>query len=267
METSLSDNKEYPNFCDLAVKEDKIFKSFRRSQIFCSIVETLTYEQGLKYLKVIISQTPELIDRFDDFRKNDLYGEPIIYDYGEYGKFAPTTLRYIKVLSDLKVLFGDLNNTKIIEIGGGYGGLCRIISDFFNIDSYIIVDLKPALNLAEKYLLKYEVKNVKYATADDLSQEAKYDLVISNYAFSECRKPVQEFYFKKIVKNSSRGYITWNFISSEIDNFDKYEINELAGKINNHIIIASKPHSFSVSRILIWGNNKKFTSYSLFFCT
>lgn len=257
MKTSLSDNQEYPGFCALAAENDEIFKSFKRNPTYNAVLEHVTYKQGKGYLKVIISQTPELINLFDKFRENDKYGNPYIYNYGKYGMFSPTTLRYIKVLSDLKIIFKDFKNIKIIEIGGGYGGQCKIISDCFNVNSYTFVDLKPVLNLAKKYLDKFENKNVSFLSPDELSKNEKYDLVISNYAFSECLRPVQDLYFEKVIRNSQRGYINWNFIIQEAG-FNSYTIKDFTKKIKNSRIMTSKPHPFSKSRILFWDNTNPF---------
>ncbi|MGA2417797.1 MAG: putative sugar O-methyltransferase [Candidatus Staskawiczbacteria bacterium] len=261
MITSLSEDiKEYPELCKKAFNDDVIFNSFRNEWIYTKIIEIVSYKEGLGYLNTILSQTPELAASFDEFRKNDEYGGPVVYDYGIYGKFSPTTLRYIKVLSDIKYFFGDIRKFKVIEIGGGYGGLCRIICNFFAVDSYTIVDIKPALNLTKKYLSKYNIQNLNFLTANDLDGSKKYDLLISNYALSECRRPVQQYYFDKVVKNSSRGYVTWNFIGYK----DSFTIKELSEKLKNAAIIASNPERFSMSRILIWGSAKKFTPYFLF---
>lgn len=208
--TSVSDNNLYPKFCLKAAKANRLFKDFRRHPIYTSILEHLSYEQGNAYLEKIIEQSPSFVDYFEVFRKNDLYGNPITYSYGNYGVFSPTTLRYIKVASDLKCLFKDLNNMDIIEIGGGYGGLCKIIGDLYSYKSYTIVDLPEVLELIRIYLSKFRIKNVVLLTMNSLSAEKKYDLVISNYAFTELRPEIQEIYFTKVLSSSHQGYITCN---------------------------------------------------------
>lgn len=254
MRTSISDNRRYPTFCEMAAKNDRVFLTFKRNLAYTAILEHVSYSQGKEYLEIILSQSPELTDWFNKFRENDRYGDPYIFDYGPHGEFSPTTLRYIKVLSDLRTIFGDLNNMRVIEIGGGYGGQCKIISDVFDISSYIIVDLKPVLNLAKKYLDKLKVKNVKFLTADALTKNEKYDLVISNYAFTECTKTVQDIYFEKVIMNSQRGYITCNFIS---DNFglDSYAKIDLINKIENCRIIEEKPLTHPRNCILVWDSS------------
>jgi len=49
-------------------------------------------------------------------------------------------------------LFGLLDDAKIVEIGGGYGGQCKIIYDCFEPISYLMIDLGELLKLQEKYL-------------------------------------------------------------------------------------------------------------------
>src|SRR5258708_4434505 len=111
------DGGDYKTLCTLAVAQEDIFKKFRRSPTYTDIVETVPYWQGFQYLEIIRSHYPELTSSFDLFRKNDEFGGSQIFDYGLAGDFAPTTLRYIKVLGDLKRLFGSLDKMRIVEIG------------------------------------------------------------------------------------------------------------------------------------------------------
>ncbi len=116
------------------------------------MVETVSCQSGREFLDFVLQNDPNLIPLFDKFRENDLIGDPVCFDYGEYGKFSPTTLRYIKIASDLKQQFGDLSQLHIVEIGGGYGGQCKALSDLTGFASYTLIDLPEALALARKYL-------------------------------------------------------------------------------------------------------------------
>lgn len=263
--TSISEgDKRYLDICNLASVDEKIFNSFRSNLAYKEIVETVSQKQGERYLKMIIAKNPELLDHFDEFRKNDLYGGPELYDYGKFGKFAPTTLRYIKVLSDLKNLFGSLDNMNIIEIGIGYGGQCKIISDAFKVASYTLVDLEGPLKLAEKYLNNLQVKNIKFVPFNELKDGVEYDLLISNYAFSECERSIQDMYFEKAFKKSKRGYLLWNFLAKR-DGIDTYDIEELQNKIKGSMVIPAKPYSFSENRILFFDHTRKVFSQSNFY--
>jgi putative sugar O-methyltransferase len=136
------------------------------------------------------------------------------------------------VLSDLKHLFGSLDNLNVIEIGVGYGGQCKVISDFFKPNKYYLVDLEEALNLADKYLKKLNVKNVEIVKPLDVNAlDNQFDLIISNYAFTELSRSTQELYLNKILLRSSHGYITSNFVSREF-NINSYSSDELMNKLN-----------------------------------
>jgi hypothetical protein len=50
----------------------------------------------------------------------------------------------------------------------------------------------------------------KTCTLNKHNGQQQYDLVISNYAFSELPLQLQEKYIFKILKNSQRGYLTMN---------------------------------------------------------
>ena len=120
-------------------------------------------------------------------------------------------IKFYLNLSDLIFLFGDLSGFKIVEIGGGYGGLCKIISDLFSFESYTLFDLPECLRLSKKFLDSFNVKNVNFCTNHSLPSIGNFDLVISNYAFSELNGNLQQSYFNNILSITPLGYLTCNF--------------------------------------------------------
>lgn len=233
LQSSISDTQRYKNACQMAALNDFYFSFFKQNPDYTEILEHVSEDQGKLYKQYLDQNFPEYISKLDKFKQNDLYGSTKLFNYDGIGQISPTTLRYIKVLSDLKQLYGSLDNFNIIEIGVGYGGQCKIISDFFNIQNYYLVDLDESLNLAQKYLNKLNVNNVKAVRPNDIvSLNKKFDLIISNYAFTEISKTIQEFYLNNIILNSSRGYITCNFIS-QYCNIDSYSLKELESKLNH----------------------------------
>ena len=124
--TSITDNGDYPEFCYLASQDDSLFRDFRRNPIYNYALEHDSEQQGVEYLAVA-QKLKKLMDYTEEFKKNDLVGNPIMSTYDGIGEISPTTTRYIKILSDLEQEFDSLNNLNICEIGVGYGGLCRII--------------------------------------------------------------------------------------------------------------------------------------------
>ena len=182
---SITEHTRYPAFCQQAVMDDGIFARFKRCPDYRQILEHVGDATGRDYLDFILQRDPKIVTLFDKFRENDAIGEPIIFDYGKYGWFSPTTLRYIKVACDLTQEFGDLSKMHIVEIGGGYGGQCKIIADLTGFASYTIIDIPEAIALTKKYLSLLGVRNVNFITNNNLSQVGSYDLIVSNYAFSE----------------------------------------------------------------------------------
>ena len=250
--TSLSDNQIYPQACIQACNDYRLFNNFRRDPIYNEILEHVTEQQGAEYLK-ILSGDNEIMSSFDIFRSNDDYGNPKLHEYQDIGAISTTTLRYIKVLTDLKKHFHTLDGDNICEIGVGYGGQCRIINAYYSPATYYLIDIQPALTLAQKYLDNYILKSVtSFKTMNQLAKN-NYDLTISNYAFTELPRTIQDVYLKKIILNSKRGYITYNEITPE--EFNSYKADELINIIPGSEILKEEPLTHPKCCIIVWGHN------------
>ncbi len=250
LETSLTDNFHYPEFCLKASLDSSIFKDFRTNAIYNAALEHDSFEQGQEYLEAIKSSHSNVLTKIDEFLKNDKIGNPRVFDYEGIGTIAPPTLRYIKILSDLESEFGSLDNFNICEIGVGYGGLCRIINSYFKVKSYRLIDLKPVLLLAQKYLDNYIFNTtISYKTMHELPKE-NYDLVISNYAFTEMRREIQDVYLDKVVLSAKKGYITYNEINPE--DFNSYTKEELIKRIPNVKVMQEVGILHHKDCILVW---------------
>ena len=216
MKSSSSDNKSYPQFCELASQNEEVFENFRSNKIYRSVVETVRDEDGINYFQIACSRTELIKENIKIFQHSDRVGNPSLVNvktgfFSRKHRISPTTARYIKNLSDLIFLFGDLSGLKIAEIGGGYGGLCKIINDLFDFESYTLFDLPQCLKLSKKFLNVFGLKNINYFTEQSLSSIGNFDLVISNYAFSELNRKLQQSYFDKILSIAPIGYLTCNF--------------------------------------------------------
>ena len=245
-------NERYNEVCLRASNDDRLFSKFRRDPTYNIILEHVSEKQGQEYLDVISKDT-EVLSVIDRFKPNDDYGNPRMYKYPAIGKISPTTLRYIKVVVDLKRNFERLDNFNLCEIGVGYGGQCRIINAYFKPATYCLVDLQPALVLAQRYLGNYELHSVPtYKTMTELAQE-DYDLVISNYAFTELPRTIQDVYISKVILRSRRGYITYNEITPV--EFNSYKADELVEMIPGSTIIKEEPLTHPKNRIIVWGVN------------
>ena len=155
--TSGSDNGLYPEFCFAASKRDEIFANFKRHPIYTQVLEHVSPEQGKEYLEIILSN-PNLKlneEKWKNFLKNDSIGNPNTVNYtfgGSQINCSPTTLRYIKVLSDIVSIFETDKIKTVTEIGVGYGGQCRILMNMLPIIEYNLVDLPEVIALDERFL-------------------------------------------------------------------------------------------------------------------
>jgi hypothetical protein len=248
---SISDRLEYKDVCNLAHNDENVFNTFKSNPSYNGILEHVSKENGQLYLDYLNFNFPDYINHIDTFKKNDIYGGTILSNYDKIGYISPTTIRYIKVLSDLKNIFGDLNGKKIVEIGVGYGGQCLILNNYFNLKEYGLIDLDEVLLLSKKYLDKLDVisRPINISSINNIDED--FDLVISNYAYSELDKKLQDLYYDKIIKKSKNGYLTLNFIS-HLFNIDSYSLDEILLKFKekNVKILEEIPNTFENNKIL-----------------
>ena len=128
---------------------------------------------------------------------------------------AESTFYLLKLIPELN----KINNLKILEIGSGYGELCRQLIKYsdLNIRQYDLVDLPKNLLFAEKYLttifhksvnLKtkisdYQSKNnsstqINFYLPEDISKLKKYNLIINSYSFQEMEVKTAKAYHEFI---------------------------------------------------------------------
>ncbi len=250
--TSISDNQRYPQACLRAANDYRLFNSFRQSHDYTQILEHVSHDQGAAYLDEI-KRWPDVFSALPDIAHNDDYGGPVLHSYPGIAPISPSTLRYAKVLCDLYSLFGSLDNFHIAEIGVGYGGQCRAINSTSSPSSYTLIDLQPVLQLSQRYLDYYILNSqLVYSTMNQLATH-EYDLLISNYAFTELPRAVQDVYLSRVVLPSIRGYITYNQISP--DSFMSYTSDELLEMIPGSARVDEVPLTHPMNCIIVWGQN------------
>jgi hypothetical protein len=148
------------------------------------------------------------------------------------GSFSSTVLRYVVVADQIQKLFSLPSHPNIVEVGAGWGGQCCVLLKLFPISSYVIYDLPEVNGLIRKVLKTLDIKNVTCVLPGEQPQK-KYDLFISNYAFSECDRSVQMEYFDQLIKNSDRGYVIYNQISHSA-NINSLSIREFMDLLQNN---------------------------------
>lgn len=202
--------KNYVQVCKEASEQYKVFHSFKQDKRFTAILEHCRVDIAENYIKQIRKDNPNLMknnlffdnDKFCDAKINTFKTEFAIINA------STSTIQYIGVLSNLIKYVPNLDNLNIIEIGGGYGGQCKIIYDHFSPKSYSIADINEVCQLQKKYtkLFDIDIKTIDIEKDKDF----EVDFVISNYALTELKTPLKMKYINEIVLKAKHGYITIN---------------------------------------------------------
>ena len=252
---SESDNGLYVQFVEKAVRNPGVFSTFKQNRAYQTILEHLNEAAGKAYWEIVQQEAPDLSEDMERFKVNDVVGNPTTYVYDHVGRISPTTLRYVKVASDLRRLFGDLTGARVAEIGVGYGGQLLVLDQIFKLGMYSMFDLPPVLNLVSKYLESHVLNSAyRTRTLNQSDGSEAYDLVMSNYAFSELPSRVQMKYVEKIMSKSRRGYLTMNSgTATSLFAKDHLLIEELRAVLPPFELLEERPLTFDGNFILVWG--------------
>jgi len=175
---------------------------------------------------------------------------------------SDSTSHQLLQLSLLMFCYKSLNNAKIIEVGSGYGGLCRLINLSNDIKSYTCVDDKSLLRILnnfcdDKYNQNFHSKlsliDKNDNKAFDSIKNEKFDLFISIYCLSELKQKDKEKYLDIILPNCKSAYI--------IDGDQKTPLFEsiILKKLNQYfdIVHTSEYPAFTYQKIKIFSALKK----------
>lgn len=229
--------------------DSSVFENFKSSSAFMDILEHTDEKLGKQYKEAIKNEFNEYPKNYTEIiTLNDSIGNPIKFDF-EGITMSPSNLRYIYhallIKSKCDVWFKDRKKIRIVEVGGGYGGLCLYIKRIFkeyDID-YTIVDLPEPSSLQNKFIqvtgLEH-AKSVPGTMLDSLMGET-FDLVVSNYCISEIGRENQEEYFTKLIVNCDKKFFIWNYLTQprKFFFFKSYEIDFL--KKDDYIFETERP--------------------------
>jgi len=205
--------KIYENYVKNTLND---ISNFKNNKEYTYMLEHVSFEQGKEYMKFIINKFNLSKEEIISFCvKNDSIGNPQKYNYF-FITCSPTSLRYVLhsllILEYIKKL--NLDNINIVEVGGGYGGLCLAMYHFaYKFDlkfKYTIIDLKYPSLLQSKYLKLHSIDVNCVEPYGENLKENNYFL-ISNYAFSEFDSITQEKYRSILFPKLQHGFITWNY--------------------------------------------------------
>lgn len=213
----------YTNYVNDIIQSNNL-TNFKNDSRYTYMLEHVSKEQGEKYLNLIKEKFKISDHDIIEFSSiNDAIGNPNTYNYLGVN-ISPTSLRYFFQAMLILTYFQSKgnNNIRIVEVGGGYGGLCLAINycskyfTDFKINEYNIVDLEAPVKLQKYYLSCHKLSySLKTYVSDNFGAEITSgdDLyMISNYCFSEIDKSLQEKYISVLFPKVKHGFITWNMI-------------------------------------------------------
>ena len=237
------------------LKSKKRLSDFRRKYDYREILEHVTYTQGKSYLEQIQEYSPQnYIELIEENKANDLFGNPYEYQYPGVGRVSPTTLRYISTAIDIFETIRLNKESVVAEIGVGYGGQAAILERMYGIRNYSAFDLPSVIQLSNVYLNNVNSK-LKF-TSSGLSSDKNttWDVVISNYAFSELHRDLQLSYIEHVITKSKSGYMIMNSGRSNITGRSegKLSLNEIRNYIPNLQVKEEVPLTGPDNYIIYW---------------
>ncbi len=227
------------------------FRFARNIYGFC-INEGSIDEQALNYAKYI---------------NNDLYNKFVNQPKGpfgykghenEYNKIDDTDSKHILMLT---FLFDniDLSFNNIVEIGGGFGNMCRLCKNIVKFNTWDIIDLPHMLEL-QKYYLENEIRDLSNINFINAHSDIKYnniDLVIATHSVSEFSWDIFLNYFINVIIKSKYFYMGYNKFcpTPELINYKvDFILNNGFTKIQN-FDYQEIQHGANVSYTLFVNNN------------
>jgi putative sugar O-methyltransferase len=255
-ETQLSDSESTFYLSSLErINSSDSRRNFRRNYDYREILEHVDFRTGQNYINRIENLGFDVHKFIEIGLPNDSYGNPRTYKFNNLPKISPTTLRYLAVACELQAVFGSLENSNIIEIGAGYGGQLAILSRMYNLKSYSIYDLPQAQELIDHYLNSIGV--ALNPTMLDINNVApgSYDLIISNYAFSELPNDIQKKYLVNTLAKSTKGYLIMNSGKSNESGRSrgKLEVSEIRSYLPHSKLLPEIPLTSPDNYVLTWG--------------
>ena len=255
---SSSDNGEYPELALKAALDPATFSVFRRHHKYTSILEHVSRKEGEQYLNIIREEYKMKDDEIFQILKPLMeVGNPkLLRIKGLSNKISTTGLRYLKIALDIKKITGSKIGN-VVEIGCGYGGQAIILDQLLQIESYTFYDLWQVNLLIKRFIensnfsSEYTISTIR---EDSLNCRNSWDFCISNYAFSELPKAIQEIYINKIINKTRKGFMLMNSgVSGKFGNVINFSQKELLNTIKNASIHDEIPLTYVDNYLLTWG--------------
>jgi hypothetical protein len=236
---------KWKNICNHIV--DNKLTDWKRLPDVTTMLEHLSYENGKVYLSNLIEDgvNPQIIQKLCSL--NDQHGNANIQEFENNILSSPSSIRYFRHALDICNLIKSKNYTKvnIIEIGGGYGGLCIILNQLsvimgINIDKYFIYDLPETQKLQRYYLSN--ANNVRWKPANTfgknfITNDGEINILVSCYCLSEIEDKYKLEYLQNLLHKVHGAYLSWNWGDKTGLPIDRIETPEYPDTGNGNTII------------------------------
>ncbi|CAB4335618.1 unannotated protein [freshwater metagenome] len=215
-------DSEWRDACEAAGSSIQSLSQFRRWPVFVFHVEG-TPRIGGELLAQRLLRNPMFTKSLPTISKTEEFGSPLnlisIPFESKTFKLSPTTLRYSNNCLNAIALFGlQIFQNQIIEIGGGYGGECKVFNDISRSITkedkdlnWTVYDLPSSTALIRKWV-EFSSYKVQFGSIYAEPKKISHDsMIISNGAISEMRDELLEDYFTNLILPAKYGYFITNF--------------------------------------------------------
>jgi hypothetical protein len=253
----------------LEVCDDLKFDCFKRNPGITSVVDQTENASNLTqmYQETLVKKYSFLFEilPWELFAENDNIGSPLVFPTPLLEPYmtrsSHTTLSYIFNSLDIyhhiikQYEEGDLpESLKIVEIGCGYGGRCKILSNLLysmgvsSID-YLVIDFPEVLMLTEKYLTCDKITNESLVKYDhDTLVNSQFDLCISFLHLGNVSKSLQDTYIDTYLSKSKISYLTWNnkILGENMNRFN-FDVSVIEPKFDVMSTVLTYPQRMSTN--------------------
>ena len=234
---SETDKELYRKLCLEFVRNDESFSTFRKNNLYRSIIGAPSLFQAMQMYKKQM-ECSYIIENMIQFIKLDYVGSPYVYDFG--GAFlSPNLIRYLDTIRLLHENFGDLDKQNIMEIGAGFGGLSYCIQTLWKCNYYLL-DLSEAILLQKKVLNTLACDAITTACHD-------IDLLIAEYSLSELESKGQLYYYQNYISKAKKIFLRYNCT----DKITHDMFIELLKKTHNITISQEITNAVSFNKLII----------------
>ena len=184
---------------------------FRQQPAYRSVVETVSDEQAIAYQAAVAELGISQLAALRCAEALDAIGG---------GAGSPTAWRYIHQAGQcwqyIRQHYQPEEAVDIVEIGGGFGGLCFAMAQFGDqraLGSYTLIDLPEVLELQRACLsvLKPHYAQLNLVTAASDFKDVPADhFLIAYYSLAEFPPAQRLRYLELLLPRSRHGLVLWN---------------------------------------------------------